>query len=481
MPSGFTPLSCPDLPLRFDLGSLTAVDAWRRLADCPHAAFLDSALTRQELGRYSFVSADPIDWREQGADADEGFRMVRSMLRAVAKADSLDDAPPFTGGVIACFGYELSRDFERLPSPAFDEFRAPAIAAGLYDVVLAFDHALGTATLFSHGWAARPGEMRLQIAQQRAEQFLSRLKRTPASVSLTGDAPAAIPLAAPCHGTQWSSSLLSNFSRSLYLQAVERAVEYVHAGDVFQVNLSQRLLHPAIAHPVTLYEHLRRENPATFACYFDMGKHILLSASPERFLKLQNGKVETRPIKGTRPLRGMPEADLAAGEDLLASAKDKAENVMIVDLLRNDLSKVCNADGVHVKTLWGLERYAFVQHMVSVVTGSLSEGRDALDLLAGAFPGGSVTGAPKIRAMEIITELEQTARGPYCGSFGYIDANGNMDMNILIRTITAGDGWWRMPVGGGIVAASNPADEYAETWHKAEGMLRAMEKACARR
>jgi para-aminobenzoate synthetase component 1 len=268
--------------------------------------------------------------------------------------------------------------------------------------------------------------------------------------------------------------LLSNFSPDGYLAAIRRAVEYIYAGDVFQVNLAQRLLYPAHDDALALYLRLRRRNPAPFAGYFDLGRFQIVSASPERFLSVKDGLVEARPIKGTRRRTARPEADLFAGDDLLQSEKDRAENVMIVDLLRNDLSRVCESDSVRVTQLCGLETFQYVQHLVSAVCGRLVEGNTALDLVRAALPGGSITGAPKVRAMEIIAELEPTARGAYCGSLGYIGFSGDMDLSILIRTIATGRGWWQMPVGGGIVAQSDPAQEYAETWHKAEGMIRAL-------
>jgi para-aminobenzoate synthetase component 1 len=219
---------------------------------------------------------------------------------------------------------------------------------------------------------------------------------------------------------------------------------------------------------------LRRRNPATFAGYFDGGSLQIASASPERFVQVQNGRVETRPIKGTRRRSPWPVADMFTGAELQASEKDRAENVMIVDLLRNDLSRVCDADSVRVDELCRLEVYETVQHLVSVVSGRLRPGSSAIDLLRATFPGGSITGAPKVRAMEIIAELEPTARGPYCGSVGFVGFDGAMDTNILIRTFTAGRGWVQFPVGGGIVADSDPAREYEETLHKAAGLLRAL-------
>jgi para-aminobenzoate synthetase component 1 len=270
-------------------------------------------------------------------------------------------------------------------------------------------------------------------------------------------------------------NLTSNFSADSYLRAVRQAIEYIHAGDVFQVNLAQRLLHPANGSPIDLYCRLRERNPAPMAGYLDGGGWQVVSASPERFLKVSDMRhVETRPIKGTATRTGDAELDRAAGGQLVVSAKDRAENVMIVDLLRNDLSRSCRPESVRVTKLCGLESYAWVQHLVSVVEGTLRDDQSPLDLLRHCFPGGSVTGAPKIRAMEIIAELEPTVRGPYCGSLGYLGVGGRMDTNILIRTITAARGWWQLPVGGGIVADSDPQREYEETWHKAKGMLQAL-------
>jgi para-aminobenzoate synthetase component 1 len=251
-------------------------------------------------------------------------------------------------------------------------------------------------------------------------------------------------------------------------------VDYIYAGDVFQVNLSQRLLHPADVSSRELYKRLRQRNPAPFAGYLDAGSFQLCSASPERFLAVRGSHVETRPIKGTRARTRWPEADLFAGDELRASDKDRAENVMIVDLLRNDLSRACRPDSVRVSQLCGLETFAYVQHLVSVVEGDLREGCSPLDQARAAFPGGSITGAPKVRAMEIIAELEPNARGAYCGSLAYCGFDGTLDSSILIRTITDSRGWWQIPVGGGIVSQSDPQREYEETWHKAEGMLRAL-------
>jgi para-aminobenzoate synthetase component 1 len=268
----------------------------------------------------------------------------------------------------------------------------------------------------------------------------------------------------------------SNFDRDGYEAAVARVVEYIRAGDCFQVNLSQRLLASLREHPLDLYDRLRRLNPAPFAAYFDAGNFQILSASPERFLRVDSeGEVETRPIKGTRPRGKTIEEDARLVHDLASSTKDRAENIMIVDLLRNDIGKVCKYGSVRVPKVCEVETFRYVHHLVSEVRGMLGPGKGPLDLLAAAFPGGSVTGAPKVRAMEIIAELEPTARGPYCGCLGWIGFDGAMDTNILIRTFTAGRGWVQFPVGGGIVAESDPAGEYEETLHKAAGLLRALQ------
>jgi para-aminobenzoate synthetase component 1 len=267
----------------------------------------------------------------------------------------------------------------------------------------------------------------------------------------------------------WSS----NFTRDAYLRAVERAISYIHAGDIFQVNLSQRLTARAEAAPLELYRQLRAWNPAPFSGYVAGPDWAILSASPERFLSLVRDEVETRPIKGTRRRRPIPEADLFTRDELRESEKDRAENLMIVDLLRNDLSRVCRPGSVRVPQLCAVECYETVQHLVSEVRARLKPGTTAWELFPAAFPGGSITGAPKVRAMEIIAELEPAPRGPYCGSLLAIGFDGSLDSNILIRTFVVGGGRIVCNVGGGIVAQSDPEQEYEETLHKAEGMLRA--------
>jgi para-aminobenzoate synthetase component 1 len=276
----------------------------------------------------------------------------------------------------------------------------------------------------------------------------------------------------------WDSQLelRSSFTHGGYVEAVSRVREYILAGDIFQANLSQRFEAPLGEAPWSLYRRLRSRNAAPFAAFLDFPDVTVLSASPERFLSVdEQGHVETRPIKGTRPRGVGPEHDAALGQALSESAKDRAENLMIVDLMRNDLSRVCVPGSVRVQELFALERYATVHHLVSTVAGRLAPGRDALDLLRATFPGGSITGAPKLRAMEIITELEPSARGVYCGSIGYLSVTGALDTSIAIRTVVARGGRLYFSAGGGIIADSDPEQEYRETLDKARGIIDVLE------
>jgi para-aminobenzoate synthetase component 1 len=269
--------------------------------------------------------------------------------------------------------------------------------------------------------------------------------------------------------------LRSSFSHAAYLEAVRRVREYIFAGDIFQANLSQRFETPLTEEPWAIYRRLRARNAAPFAAYLEFPELTVLSASPERFLRVDTaGNVETRPIKGTRPRGVGPEHDAALGQALTESDKDRAENLMIVDLMRNDLSRVCAPGSVHVPELFAIEKYATVHHLVSTVAGTLAPGADALTLLQAAFPPGSITGAPKLRAMEIIAELEPPQRGVYCGSIGYWSVTGALDTSVAIRTAMAVGGRIYFGAGGGIVADSDPEQEYRETIDKARGIIEAL-------
>jgi len=355
--------------------------------------------------------------------------------------------------VAGFLGYEFGRRLEQLPSPRADDLGLPDAWLGAYEWVVAWDHAQGRAWLIAGGEGA---------TRERMRHILDRLGGS-------GSAPvpgAAAPDVAP--------AFQSGFTRDAYLRAVERVREYILAGDIFQANLSQRFEAPWTADEFDFYRRLTEVNPAPFAAFFRGDGFALASASPERFLKVDaDGSVETRPIKGTRPRGATPDEDRRLAEELLASAKDRAENVMIVDLLRNDLSKVCRPGSVRVPELCALRSHPTVHHLESIVTGRLEAGRTAADLLRAAFPGGSITGAPKVRAMEILAELEPVARGVYCGAIGWLSVTGPMDTSIAIRTVTLRDGWASFHAGGGIVADSDPAAEYQETLDKGAGIRRA--------
>ncbi|MEE3369758.1 MAG: anthranilate synthase component I family protein [Planctomycetota bacterium] len=461
------------LPLVDELDrSLNPEQVFRACASLPHVLFLDSALRDPVLGRYSFVTADPFSFLEVPVETDDGLTRIRQLM-AGWKTETQTSLPPFQGGAAGLFAYDLCHSLEKVPAARHAEFEIPSLAIGLYDVVVAFDHQSNRSWIISQGFPATTTKDRLQQAQQRLDFFQQLLKNPPAQAYQSTHQLKDVPVhrLAPQFTVSGGLDLTSDFSATGYRQAVERAVEYIHAGDLFQVNLSQRLLCPAREQSQQLYLRLRQRNPATFAAYFDLGPFQIVSASPERFLQVRDRHVEARPIKGTRQRTRHAVADLFRAEELIHSEKDRAENVMIVDLLRNDLSRVCQPETVRVKQLCDLELYAFVQHLVSNVCGTLATGKTALDLVQASFPGGSITGAPKVRAMQIISEIEPTARGAYCGSLGYVGFDGAMDLSILIRTITAGQGWWQLPVGGGIVAQSSPQQEYEETWHKAQGLI----------
>jgi len=459
-------------------------DAFRRIAHLPHTLFLDSAVGHPELGRFSYETAAPFDWlRSRGKRTTlascpfpfppaNPFWMLEEQL-ARYRADPIPGLPPFQGGAAGLFGYDLCHHIERLPRPRHDEFQVPDLAVGFYDWVLAFDRAAGRVWAISTGLPEVEPSRRRQWAELRLRQAV-RLLRTHGLEQRVHDRVGRRVTPYCQRPVPGLPGLTSSFDRDAYLAAARRAIEYVHAGDCFQVNVAQRLLWPEQGGPLELYGRLRERNPAPFAGYFDLGDFVIASASPERFLRIDRNEVETRPIKGTRPRGACPNEDRARVEDLRGSAKDRAENVMIVDLLRNDLGRVCRYGSVRVEAVCHIETYEFVHHLVSVVRGRLREELGPVDALRAAFPGGSVTGAPKVRAMEIIAELEPVARGPYCGCLGFIGFDGSMDTNILIRTFTYGRGWVQFPVGGGIVADSTPEREYEETWHKAEGMLRAL-------
>jgi para-aminobenzoate synthetase component 1 len=472
------------LELSIEFDKLTCFE---RLAMLPHCLFLESVTNADDQGRYSFLTADPFEFVSLWAADPHITSQLRELLGRF-QSPTIPELPPFQGGAAGLLSYDLNRSLESLEAPHRDQLPVPAVAIGLFDVVLAFDHRTKRQWLISQGFPEHDTNLRKARAEARAQQFIQHLqppatdRQAPGTILETVTQYTATPLRAPIaedlvpvDHPLVPPGLLSNFSRDEYLRSVQRVIDYIRQGDAFQVNLAQQLFFPADVDSRTLYRRLRERNPAPFAGYFAIDADCqIVSASPERFLQIRDGRVEARPIKGTRRRQHLPEANLYAGQELKDSEKDQAENTMIVDLLRNDLARVCTPESVRVTQLCDVEEFEFVLHLVSAVEGVLRADRTPYDLLEAAFPGGSITGAPKVRAMEIIQELEPDARGAYCGSLGYVGFDGTSDFSILIRTITAINGWWQIPVGGGVIVQSDPAAEYEETWHKAVGMLKAI-------
>lgn len=448
--------------------------AFRALAALPGIVLFDSSRSGTALGRYSFLSADPCEsfCLKRPLPGVDPFAQVAPRMTEL-RARTIPDLPPFQGGAAGFLAYELAQCFERLPIARWNEFDLPACSIGLYDWVLAWDHARERCWFIGQGFPETSGGLRARRAQARLDT-VRKLLCGERSLSHQTVPSETLRIETPSFPVPEMPGIRSNFDPAGYRQAVQRVIDYILAGDIFQANLSQRLLTPARLDPVTQYLALREHNPAPFAAYYARGDWAILSSSPERFLQVKNGEVATRPIKGTRRRRSIPEADLYTRDELRESDKDRAENVMIVDLLRNDLSRVCLPGTIDVPELCEVEVYETVTHLVSEVRGQLRPDASFWDLLRATFPGGSITGAPKIRAMEIITELEQVARGAYCGSLFYCGFDGTADSNILIRTMTQRGGWLALPAGGGVVAQSDPEQEYQETLHKAQGMVNAL-------
>ena len=429
-------------------------------SESPWAVFLDSGFPHSRQGRYDIIAANPyatlvtrgnITEIRRGGNVtlspEDPFHLLKQALGEIGGPPS---PLPFCGGAIGYFGYDLARRLEKLPSLAADAENIPDMAVGLYDWALVVDHAERRSWLVGQG--REPATAARWPHLCHAFSQIPTIGWPRANFSITGEVAAGM-------------------SHEAYAQAFRRIQHYIREGDCYQVNLAQRFYADCQGNPWTAYETLRHINPAPFSAFLNYPQAQLLSSSPERFLQVKAGVVETKPIKGTRPRSPNPEEDMYSQQALRESLKDRAENVMIVDLLRNDLGKNCVPGSVHVPKLFAVESYATVHHLVSTVRGHLAPGRHALDLLRDCFPGGSITGAPKIRAMEIIEELEPNRRGAYCGAIGYIGFNGDMDSNIAIRTLVHSAGGIRFWAGGGIVADSNLEQEYQECYHKAAAML----------
>lgn len=445
------------LPYRID-----STELFEAVVDDHWPVFLDSGRPRTTAGRLDILAARPsVTLVTRGGMTEirrhdsAGPAVTLSpadpfvLLREQLAADGIATDPAFAGGAIGYFGYDLARRLERLPVIAGDDGDTPEMAVGIYDWAVLVDHERRGCHLVGAG----------------------RDPRTAADwdalVALFTDPPPA----ADRRPFQ-AGAARADFTPEAYRRAFARIQRYIDAGDCYQVNLAQRFTAAASGDPWLAYRELRRLNPAPFSAYLGGPGPRVLSSSPERFLQVRGGRVETRPIKGTRPRAAAPDADAALARELTASAKDRAENLMIVDLLRNDLGKVCVTGSVRAPCLFEVESFATVHHLVSTVTGRLADGVDAVALLRASFPGGSITGAPKLRAMEIIEELEPRRRGVYCGAIGWLGFNGDMDTSIAIRTLVATADELRFWAGGGIVADSEAESEYRECLDKAAAMLR---------
>lgn len=430
-----------------------------------------SSKNDKESGRYSFIAIDPFLTLtsknnriklQNNSQTGNPFSILQQQMQHFPLSNH-SDLPPFQGGAAGYLGYDLCQRLEQIPPHKKDDIACPDMAMGFYDLVMAFDHSLMKAWIFSCGYPEQDSKKRKKRAQQRSQWLLNHIEKNSYTPTFIND-------------SLLDKDIKTNFSQTKYQQTIQKIIDYIVAGDVYQVNLSQRFsakMSKSFS-AFQLYSKVMQLNPAPFSGYFHLDSITIASASPERFLKLEHGKVETHPIKGTRPRGKTIAEDLMLANELSHSAKDKAENLMIVDLLRNDLARVCRPHSIQVTQLCQLESHATVHHLVSTIIGELKSNKDAVDLLIAAFPGGSVTGAPKIRAMKIIAELEPTARGPYCGSFCYLGFNGAMDSSILIRTFVFKDQMLYFQAGGGIVADSDPQQEYLETLDKVRGLRQAL-------
>jgi len=379
---------------------------------------------------------------------------------------------PFIGGAVGYLSYDLCHFIERLPDTAVDDLQLPECYFGFYDLVLVFDNLEDKAYIISTGFP----ELREPERKERAKNRLKEVKEKLAHLSVSGtDA-----LFTSVSSSAGQVALKGGFTHQEYVDAVEKARQYIIAGDIFEVNISQRFETELTITPYELYCRLRQINPAPFACYLGFDDVTVVSASPERFIRTRGDWVETRPVKGTRKRGRTPEEDEVLAGELLNSVKDRAENMMIVDLERNDLGRVCRYGSVKVTELAILEAFPTVFHLTSTVEGRLRKDKNCIDLLKATFPGGSITGAPKVRAMEIIDELEPTRRSVYTGCIGYLGFNGDIDLNITIRTFLIKGNKAYFQVGGAVVYDSDPEDEYQETLHKGRALIDALNMAATR-
>jgi anthranilate synthase component 1 len=470
----------------------TPVSVYEKVANGPNSFLLESVEGGERLARYSFIGTEPrlvaalrdgianvrhADGTRETTSFVDPLAYVRNLL-APFRPVALPDMPRFVGGVVGYLAYECARYFERLPVPDRDDLKLPDAVLMLADSLVVFDHVRHRMRVLAHADVhAHSGDIvaAWHDAVSRVDALASRLetpvvpnpRRAPLAVGAErGPAISSVPV-----------GVSSTFSRAAYEKAVERAREFVSAGDLIQVVPSQRLSRPVAAPPLTVYRALRAVNPSPYMYFLDLGDMQIAGASPEMLVQVEDGVVRTRPIAGTRPRGADQASDDANAADLLADAKECAEHVMLVDLGRNDIGRISATGTVRVTDLMVIERYSHVMHIVSQVEGQLRDDCDAYDALRACFPAGTVSGAPKIRAMEVIAELEPCRRGTYAGCVGYFSFDGNLDTAITIRTVVLKDGVAHVQSGGGVVYDSSPAAEYQETLNKAAALLRALDLA----
>ncbi len=439
----------------------------------PHVFFLDSSLTASANGRYSILGFDPFDVIE-GTDLSSFGRFKKDFLRFQSPAGS---SLPFQGGAVGYLSYDLGMDVQGLRSLKPFEDALPLFHFGLYDVVLTVDHLEQKLYVTSSGFPEMDPSLRERRAGKRLAKVVERLKDLSSTPNVHRDRSKKerIP----------EALLKSNVTRDQYVQAVERALQRIREGDIYEINLSHKITVDDVGcfagvKPWEMYACLRELSPSHFSAFFDGGDHHVLSTSPERFLRLKEGVAQIRPMKGTRPRGRTPEEDTLLRQELMHSPKEIAELLMVTDLERNDLGRVCEFGSVKVREMRVIEEYRTVFQATSTVEGRLRRDRSCFDLIEACFPGGSVTGCPKIRAMQLIDELEASRRGIYTGAFGYIDFSGNLDFNILIRTLLLTKNEISFHVGGGIVADSQPSMEYDETWVKAKALIECLNECGTR-
>lgn len=458
---------------------LTPVAAFMKIAGGSNYNFLlESIEGGENIARYTFLGTDPylvITCDSKGADLfrpamnetervdGNPIEILRSELDRY-KSVPVKGLPRFTGGAVGYFAYDTIRLFENLPGNAPDPTRTPLAVFMFYDTFLVFDHLKHQVLIVSNVFIddQRRLHVPFRAAHDRIEHLKSRLQS---------------PLVHPAYKSIGELNVESNMDRKSFISCVESAKKYIKDGDIFQVVLSQRFRATPAPDPFLIYRCLRIINPSPYLFYLGIGGFQIIGSSPEMLVRVEEGNVETRPIAGTRPRSVDEEKDKELENELLASEKEKAEHLMLVDLGRNDIGRIAEAGSVTVPEFMIVEKYSHVMHLVSAVHGRLKSGVDAFDALISCFPAGTVSGAPKIRAMEIIDELEPHTRGIYAGTVGYFDFSGNLDSCIAIRTIIVKDGQAFLQVGAGIVADSIPESEYNETISKARGMLRALETA----